>query len=97
MRLSRPEETVLNTINPEDGLFDVLLVTVKPSLLRSLVSLAIRGVDNALAQVRVIQGREITIKATPNQEIRLDGEQGGNTPSRLGTHSPGYRDYRSGR
>lgn len=77
------EETVLNTINPEDGLFDVLLVTVKPSLLRSLVSLAIRGVDNALAQVRVIQGREITIKATPNQEIRLDGEQGGNTPSRL--------------
>ncbi len=77
------EENVLNTINPEDGLFDVLLVTVKPSLLRSLVSLAIRGEDNALAQVRVIQGREIVIKATPNQVIKLDGEEGGHTPSRL--------------
>lgn len=77
------EETVLNTINPEDGLFDVMLVTVKPSLLRSLVSLAIRSDDNALAQVHVFQGREITIKATPNQEIRLDGEEGGHTPSHL--------------
>lgn len=77
------EKTVLNTINPEDGLFDVLLVTVKPSLLRSLVSLAFRSEDNALAQVHVFQGRQITIKATPNQEIKLDGEEGGITPSRL--------------
>lgn len=77
------EETVLNTINPEDSLFDVLLVTVKPSLLRSLVSLAIRGEDNALAQVHLFQGKEISIKATPSQEIRLDGEEGGLTPSRL--------------
>ena len=77
------EKTVLNTINPEDGLFDVLLVTVKPSLLRSLVSLAFRSEDNALAQVHVFQGRQITIKATPNQEIKLDGEEGGITPSSL--------------
>jgi len=77
------EETVLNKINPEDGLFDVLMVTAKPSLLRSLVSLAMRGEGNSLAQVHVFQGREIAIKATPSQEIKLDGEEGGKTPSRL--------------
>ena len=77
------EQTVLNTITPEDGLFDVLLVTVKPSLLRSLVSLAVRGEDNGLAQVHVFQGRQITIQAIPDQEIKLDGEEGGKTPSRL--------------
>lgn len=77
------EDIVLNTINPEDSLFDVLLVTTKPSLIRSLFSLALRNEDNALAQVHLFQGRKVSIKATPHQEIKLDGENGGMTPSRL--------------
>ena len=77
------EENVLNTITPEDGLFDVMLVTVKPSLLRSLVNLPFRSEDNSLAQVHLFQGREITIQATPQQEIKLDGEEGGLTASLL--------------
>lgn len=68
------ESLVLDNIRPDDGLLDVLLITGDSSLTKSLSSLVIRNEENALARVHFLQGKHITIEATPEQCVRLDGE-----------------------
>lgn len=78
-----PDTTILDSISPEDGLLDVFLVTETQTILQSLSSLAIRDKDSALATVHLFRGKRISISATPNQEINLDGEEGGKTPTQI--------------
>jgi diacylglycerol kinase family enzyme len=77
------EGLVLNAISPDDGLLDVIIVTGTKSLLQSLVTLPIRDRGEPLAKVHFFQGKRISIEATPVQEIRLDGEEGGETPCQI--------------
>lgn len=77
------DTTILNSISPEDGLLDVFLVTEKQTILQSLSSLVIRDKDSSLATVHLFQGKRISISATPIQEINLDGEGGGKTPTQI--------------
>lgn len=74
------ESSVLNHINPEDGLLDVLVVGSEQSILQSLSSLVIRSDDNGLAKVHFFQGKRISISATPAQPVVLDGEASCETP-----------------
>jgi diacylglycerol kinase family enzyme len=78
--VTQSESLVLDSIRPDDGLLDVLLITSEKSLVKSLASLVIRNDDNALARVHFFQGRHFTIEATPEQCVRLDGEDCDNTP-----------------
>jgi diacylglycerol kinase family enzyme len=78
--VTQSDSLVLDSIRPDDGLLDVLLITSEKSLVKSLASLVIRNDDNALARVHFFQGKHFTIDATPEQCIRLDGEDCDNTP-----------------
>ncbi len=68
------EDLVLDNIRPDDGLLDVLLITGESSLVKSLSTLVIDNSDKTLARVHFFQGRHITIEATPEQCVRVDGE-----------------------
>lgn len=74
------EGLVLDTIRPDDGLLDVMLITGEQSLIKSLTSLVVRDEDNALAKAHFFQGKRITVEATPKQCVRLDGEDCNETP-----------------
>lgn len=76
-------QSVLAGIRPDDGLLDVLLVTGENSLLQSLTSLVVRNKDNAGMKVHCFQGRRVAISAATEQEMRLDGEDGGRTPAQI--------------
>lgn len=77
-----PEQPVLQTIGPTDGLLDVILLTQDPLTLRSLSSLLIRNAESQ-ATVHLFQGRRITIESTPPLPVNMDGEDGWATPGQF--------------
>ncbi len=74
------EEPLLQTIDPTDGLLDIMLLTQDPFTLQALKSVVVRSGD-AQATVHFLQGKHIHIEADPPQGLWIDGEECGTTPS----------------
>jgi len=66
-------------VDVSDGLIDLYLVTQKLRSVRDLSRYVLR-VGNAQAGIYHWQGREITLKASPPQNVWIDGEEYGQTP-----------------
>jgi YegS/Rv2252/BmrU family lipid kinase len=69
---------------PDDGLFDVLLIgdVTKTELVRVMPKLY-RGTHLPHAKGEVLRGATVTIEADEPMPIQLDGEQPGTTPARF--------------
>jgi diacylglycerol kinase (ATP) len=69
---------------PDDGLFDVLLIhdITKPEVLRALPKIY-RGKHLPHPKAEVIRGRVVEVGAGEPLPVQLDGEQPGTTPVRF--------------
>lgn len=74
--------TVLQTIDPSDGLLDIVLLTQDPFTLQAIKSFVVRDGDTQ-ATVHFLQGKHIRIEADPPQGLWIDGEECGTTPAVL--------------
>jgi diacylglycerol kinase family enzyme len=72
-------EPVLNTINPSDGLLDVVLLTQDPFTLQAIKSFVLQD-GQMQATAHFLQGKRISITADPPQPLWIDGEACGETP-----------------
>ena len=75
-------EPLLQTIDPTDGLLDIILLTQDPFTLQALKSVVVRD-GEAQATVHFLQGKHIRIEADPPQGLWIDGEECGTTPAEL--------------
>lgn len=78
-----PESAVaplLQTIDPTDGLLDIVLLSQDPFTLQAFKSFVVRS-GEAQAAVHFIQGKHIRIEADPPQGLWIDGEECGTTPA----------------
>lgn len=73
---------MLHTIDPTDGMLDIVLLTQDPFTLKALKSFVVRS-GEAQATVHFLQGRRIHIEADPPQGLWIDGESCGTTPATL--------------
>ena len=71
---------LLQTIDPTDGLLDIVLLSQDPFTLQAFKSMVVRSGD-AQATVHFIQGKHIRIEADPPQGLWIDGEECGTTPA----------------
>jgi len=74
------EEPLLQTIDPTDGLLDIMLLTQDPFTLQALKSVVVRSGDEQ-ATVHFLQGKRVRIEADPPQGLWIDGEECGTTPA----------------
>ena len=74
------EEPLLQTIDPSDGLLDIVLLSQDPFTLQAFKSMVVRSGD-AQATAHFIQGKHIRIEADPPQGLWIDGEECGTTPA----------------
>ncbi len=79
---SSAQEPVLQTIDPTDGLLDVVLLTQNPFNIHSIKSFVVHSGEEQ-ATVHFIQGKRIHIDADPPQTLWIDGEECGTTPAYL--------------
>jgi len=77
---SSAQEPVLQTIDPTDGLLDVVLLTQNPFDIHSIKSFVVRSGEEQ-ATVHFLQGKHIRIEADPPQPLWIDGEECGTTPA----------------
>ena len=68
------------TIDPTDGLLDIMLLSQDPFTLQALKSFVVRSGD-AQATVHFRQGKRVRIEADPPQGLWIDGEACGTTPA----------------
>jgi diacylglycerol kinase family enzyme len=73
-------EPLLQTIDPTDGLLDIILLSQDPFTLQALKSFVVRSGD-AQAAVHFRQGKRVRIEADPPQGLWIDGEECGTTPA----------------
>ena len=73
-------EPLLQTIDPTDGLLDIMLLSQDPFTLQALKSFVVRSGD-AQATVHFRQGKRVRIEADPPQGLWIDGEACGTTPA----------------
>jgi diacylglycerol kinase family enzyme len=73
-------EPLLQTIDPTDGLLDIMLLSQDPFTLQALKSFVVRSGDSQ-ATVHFRQGKRIRIEADPPQGLWIDGEECGTTPA----------------
>jgi len=73
-------EPLLQTIDPTDGLLDIMLLSQDPFTLQALKSFVVRSGD-AQATVYFRQGKRVRIEADPPQGLWIDGEECGTTPA----------------
>ncbi len=79
---SSAAKPMLQTIDPTDGLLDVVLLTQDPFNFHALKSFVVHsGEEQAI--VHFIQGKRIHIDADPPQTLWIDGEECGTTPVSL--------------
>jgi YegS/Rv2252/BmrU family lipid kinase len=69
---------------PDDGLFDVLLIkdASKPEVMRALPKIY-RGKHLPHPKAEVLRGRTVTVESAAPLPVQLDGEQPGTTPARF--------------
>jgi len=69
---------------PDDGLFDVLLIRdiTKPEVLRALPKIY-RGAHLPHPKAEVVRGRVVQVESHEGLPVQLDGEQPGTTPARF--------------
>jgi diacylglycerol kinase family enzyme len=69
---------------PDDGLFDVLLIkdASKPEVMRALPKIY-RGKHLPHPKAEVLRGRAVTVESAAPLPVQLDGEQPGTTPARF--------------
>jgi diacylglycerol kinase family enzyme len=72
-------EPVLHTIDPSDGLLDVLLLAPESLTLASLANALVRT-EETVARAHLFQGKRIHLDADPPQPVGIDGETLGDTP-----------------
>jgi diacylglycerol kinase (ATP) len=72
----------LQSINPADGLLDVVLVTQESASLRAVAAAVFRP-EESLASVYLLQGKRVRLEADPTQPVCLDGEGFADTPVTL--------------
>ncbi len=72
-------EPVLHTIDPSDGLLDVLLLVPETLTLTSLATALVRA-DETVARAHLFQGKRIRLETDPPQSVGIDGELLGDTP-----------------
>jgi len=71
---------VLNSsIKPDDGLLDVMMLNTRPETIVSIAASVIQ-LDNFTASLQHWQGREISVRSIPPQQVQGDGELFGETP-----------------
>lgn len=73
-------EPLLQTIDPTDGLLDIVLLSQDPFTLQAFKSFVVRSGETQ-ATVHFIQGKHIRIEADPPQGLWIDGEECGTTPA----------------
>ncbi len=73
-------EPMLQTIDPTDGLLDIVLLSQDPFTLQAFKSVVVRSGETQ-ATVHFIQGKHIRIEADPPQGFWIDGEECGTTPA----------------
>lgn len=73
-------EPLLQTIDPTDGLLDIMLLSQDPFTLQALKSFVVRSGDTQ-ATVHFRQGKRVRIEADPPQGLWIDGEAWGTTPA----------------
>lgn len=72
-------EPALNTIDPSDGLLDVLLLVPESLTLTSLATALVRA-EETVARAHLFQGKRIHLETDPPQPVGIDGEMLGDTP-----------------
>lgn len=76
------QEPVLQTIDPTDGLLDIVLLTQNPFNIHAIKSFVMHSGEEQ-ATVHFLQGKRIHIDADPPQPLWIDGEACGTTPATL--------------
>jgi len=75
----------LGTVQPDDGMVDVLLVSMTHSALGEVAKYMLRLGDTRTHAYHA-QGRKVTVEADPPQTVWLDGELSGMTPVTIQVH-----------
>jgi len=67
------------TIEPDDGMLDVLILTTDPNSMLSLAASLVQ-LDEMTAALQHYKSRRVTVESSPVQNVQVDGDLLGQTP-----------------